>query len=446
MIDNFFEVLGKVDEFYWSYIGFGLLMLAGMYFTYKSGFFQIRVIRHLPSTLRMLKKYSEKEAPGVSPIRLYFASIGGMIGLGNIIAVMTAIMIGGPGALFWLWIAAFVGMIIKYTEIFVGVKYRQRNENNGYDGGIMFCLPVAFKGKLGIILANISAFLLCIYAVEIYQFTVITDTLNSIIPVHQEFIIVSMLILIIYIGLGGIKRMATLCTFLMPIFILLYVILCMWVVIVNIHMVPEMVVTIFKSAFVGYAPVGGFAGSTFLLAAQQGAARAVYSGDIGIGFDSIIQAETKTMHAGRQARLAILATITDAIICTFSIVIVYLTGLWQEPTVMKTSIMVQTALSHYIPYSESLVIIVIFLAGFTTLQAYFAVGLKSAKFLSPRFGKLVYFVYAALAFWFFAHHDQTKVYLIMSIASGLLILVNISCILRLRNEIRFDLLKEDHEV
>lgn len=437
MSEQIFTLLSTLDDLYWRYIGFFLIVLAGVYFSYRSDLYQVRVLSRLSETIKSLASYSKKEMPGVSPIQLYFASIGGMIGLGNIVAVMTTILIGGPGALFWLWVAAFAGMIIKYSEIYLGIRYRQMNNNNGYDGGPMFTIPAAFKGKFGIILANVAAFLLCIYGVEILQFTIIVDTIHDKIAISRELIIVFFIGLIIYIGLGGIKRLAGLCTFLMPLFIVLYVGMCFWVIILNISMLPEFFITVFKSAFVGHAAIGGFAGSTILMAAQQGAARAVYSGDIAIGFDSIIQSETKTNNLHYQARLAIVASLTDTLICTLSVIIVYLTGLWKVLSPYKLSEYASRALSMHIPYAEYLILVVIFLAGFTTIQAYFAVGLKSARFLSPRFGPLIYFAYAIFAFWFFAHFDQSNVLSIMGLSAGLLMLINIATILRLRKEINF---------
>lgn len=445
MIDQIFSFLSTADDFYWRYLGFFLIILAGLYFSFKSGFYQIRVLRHLPATIKALTAYSKKEMPGVSPIRLYFASIGGMVGLGNIVAVITALLIGGPGALFWLWIAAIAGMLIKYAEIYLGMKYRRPNGQEGYDGGPMFTIPAAFKGKLGVVLANIAAFLLCIYGVEIFQFTVIIDTIQDNVPISKEIIIFIFLAITVYVGLGGVKRLANVCTFLMPLFIVLYIILCGWVIFLNWALVPEMLATVFKSAFAGHAAVGGFAGSTLLMAAQQGAARAVYSADVAIGFDSIIQSETKSNNFYYQARLAIVASFTDAIICSMSMIVVYLTGLWTDPVGFKTSEYVAHALSRHIPHSQYFIAFVIFLAGFTTIVAYFAVGLKAAKFLSPRFGKGIYYAYAIFAFWFFAHFDQTKVYLIMSLSGGLLILINLSAIMKLRKNVCFKFAKTEKE-
>lgn len=376
-------------------------------------------------------------------MRLYFASIGGMIGLGNIVAVITALLVGGPGALFWLWIASFVGMLIKYSEIYLGMRYRRQAGRDGYEGGLFFFLPEAFKGKLGVVLANIAAAMLCIYGIEIYQFTVITDTIDQAFEFSRETIIWVMLGVTIYMGVGGVKRLANVCSVLMPLFVAFYVLLCLYVVCINIGQVPELLLTVLKSAFVGHAALGGFAGSTLIMAAQQGAARAVYSGDIAIGFDSILQSTSREVNPQRQARLAIVSMLTDTLVCTMSILVVLISGLWHTDPGLMGSNYVAIALSEYIPYSKLVIGVVIFLAGFTTIQAYFAVGLKSAHFLSARWGRGLYYLLGIVAFYFFAHFDQSKALLIMSLSGGILIFINLLAIFRLRKEIQFEILKED---
>lgn len=445
MMQSFFNYLSFLDDFYWGYIGFGVLICTGAYLSYKTRFYQARVLRHLPATIKDLIAYSKKELPGVNPMRLYFASIGGMIGLGNIVVVVTALTIGGPGSLFWFWIAAFLGMIIKYTEIFLGMKYRKPNRQGGYDGGMMYCFERAFSKKTGIYLGKLVAILLCIYGVEIYVFTVITDTIENALPVKRELIIFPLLGLIFYIGLGGIKRLANLCSFLMPFFIFLYIVVCLWVIFANASLLPDFFYNVFKSAFTGHASLGAFAGSSLLLTAQQGAARAVYSGDIAIGFDSIIQSESKTNNPQQQARLAIVSTLTDAFIASLSVAVVYMTGLWHSPEGLLPSQLVAHSLGLYIPYANYIILFVILVTGFTTLQAYFNVGIKAAKYIYPKFGKIIYFLYAMVSFWTFAHYDQSKALIIMSLSGGFLILLNLACILKLRKEISFDILiKEDH--
>lgn len=431
-VDSFFNALEIIDGIFWAYIGFMLVVSSGFYFTIKSKFFQLKVLSEPIKTIKQLNQ-NRDSSHGVHPIKLYFASIGGMIGLGNIVGVITAIVLGGPGALFWLWVASFCGALIKYAEIFLGIKYRVKNKQGGYDGGSIYFLKKAFKSKWP---AFFVSFLLCIYGVEVLQFLVVTDTIVTVAAIPRHYVIAMMIATVLYTGIGGMKRLANICTVLMPAFVVLYVTMCLYVIGANVDALPGLLKTVFKSAFTGHAAVGGFVGGSFLLAAQQGVARAVYSGDIGIGYDSIIQSETQNPYPERQARLAIFALLTDAFVCSMSMSVVLITDLWHHSGI-KPSDFVAKALGIYFPHMDIFMGIILFLAGFTTIIAYYAVGLKSARFISPRLGGLIYIVYSICAFAIFSYHDQTKVMLIMSFSGGLLMLLNLCGILKLRNEVKF---------
>ena len=433
MFDTFFNTLSVIDEFYWTYIGFTLVAVAGLYFSYTTRFFQFRVLTQLKKTVTDLHKDSKTEDVGTHPLRLYFASVGGMVGLGNIVGVVTAILLGGPGALVWLWFASFAGMLIKYSEIYLGVKHRVKNNRGGYDGGPMYYLKDAFGVTW---ISVIVCVLLCVYGVEVYQFTIVTDTLSSAFSLPKAGVIAALLAATIYTGLGGIKRLANVCSVMMPIFMVLYIVMCLFVIIANIGELPQVLLKCFESAFTGHAALGGFAGSSMMAAAQHGIARAVYSGDIGIGYDATIQSETRTRYPERQARMAIFSITTDAIVCTMSMLVVLVTGLWQAGG-MQASEYVAAALGTYFPHTSIFMAIFFFFAGYTTIIAYFAVGIKCAKFLSPRFGEKAYYIYAMLAFPFFSFFDQSKVILIMSISGGLLMMLNLLGIFKLRHEIKF---------
>ncbi len=434
MADTFFNLLAFLDDLFWSYIGFTLVSLFGLFFTIKTRFFQFKVLGQLKKTVVDLNEEAKICTVGTHPLRLYFASVGGMVGLGNIVGVVTAILIGGPGALFWLWIASFSGMLIKYSEIYLGMKYRVPNSRGGYDGGPMYYLEKAFGLKA---IPLIAAVLLCIYGIEVSQFLIVTDSLSQTFSLNKTLVIGALLIAVIYSGLGGIKRLANICCVLMPTFMIIYVLMCLWVIGLNASKIPDLLRIVFDGAFNGHAPLGGFVGSTFLMAAQNGVSRAVYSGDIGIGYDAIIQSESKSHYPERQARMAIFSIMTDGIVCTMSMMVILITGLWNVHTPMQASEYVAAALGQYFPAIPYFMSIFFFLAGYTTIIAYFAVGLKSARFLWPRHGEKAYYVYALFAFPFFAYFDQSKVFLMMTFSGGLLMMMNIAGIVKLRKEIKF---------
>jgi AGCS family alanine or glycine:cation symporter len=438
MMDRFFHVIYQINEAYWMYVGWVILVGAGLYLTFKSRFHQLRVIANFVPTLRAIGAASKDKVTGVSPFRLFFASVGGTIGIGNIAAVTTAILVGGPGAFLWLWLAAFSGMIIKYVDIYLSIQYRKPNRHRSYDGGPMYFVPQAFPGKLGIILAHISAFFLCVYGIEVYQFTVIIDTFESVfVSINREILILGMLVFTVYIVLGGVRRLANFSALLMPVFLLGYAGMCLWIIGANWAALPGLLITVVKSAFTGHAAVGGFAGSTLLMVAQQGAAQGVYSGDTAIGFDAVVQSESTVSDPRYQATMGIISTFTDALVCTLTMLTVLLTQLWQLDAVMKPSEYIRMALARYFGHTDYIFLMVIFLAGFTTIQGYFVVGTKAAQFIWPRYGKWAYIAYSLTAFWFFAHYHQSNILLLMNLSSGVLILINLSAILILSRNLDF---------
>jgi AGCS family alanine or glycine:cation symporter len=435
-IDPFFCFLASLESFYWNYIGFTVVILVGLYFSFRSKFYQLKVLAHPIRTIKAVQKSSEGGA-GISPFRVYFASVGGMVGLGNIVSVVTAVMMGGPGALFWLWVASLCGMLIKYAEIYLGMKFRIDDGQEGHHGGPMIYLQRAFSNKLlSRLIPIIFCALLAIYGVEIYQFTVMTDVLTDVSHLPRFLILGSILILTLYGGFGGIRRLANIATALMPPFIIGYIALCLYVIISYASDLPHILLDVFISAFTGHAAVGGFAGSSMMMAMQLGTARAVYSGDLGIGYDSIIQSESKARDPGIQACLSIFGVATDAVICTMSILVVLVTGLWQ--TKIEACHAVSQALSFVFPHIEIFMAILIFIAGYTTVIAYLAVGEKAFGWLFPRWGRWMYFIYAASAFIAFSFLDQCHVMTVMMLSGGLLMLTNLIGIWKLRHEVRFD--------
>ncbi len=437
-----FEALAIFERFFWGYVGFSLVILLGMYFTFKTRFFQLRALPSVFRTFYRFLRQGNTQKGAVHPLKAFFASVGGMVGIGNIVGIVTAIQMGGPGALFWVWCAAFFGMLIKYSEVYLGIKYRQKNQEGRYDGGPMFFLPKAFP-SIGKALATLAAVLLCVYGVEIYQFSVVTHTIESNWGGNHTLIVLALLGVVLFAGIGGVQRVGKICTAISPFFMVLYITLALIVIGKNIVFLPAIFQSVFSAAFTGQAALGGFLGSSLLLTLQQGTARAAYSADLGIGYDSIIHSESSTTFPQRQARLAILGVCLDNFVCTLSILLVLITGLWHSDAPIPASMLVQTALSHYFPGMHLFVPTFLMILGYCTMIAYFCVGIKCAQFLSRKWGKRIYVIYGGSLFLFFSFFDQSNAMIVMSICGSLLLTANLSALWRLRKEIDFGPLPED---
>jgi AGCS family alanine or glycine:cation symporter len=211
-----------------------------------------------------------------------------------------------------------------------------------------------------------------------------------------------------------------------------------WILFQNIATIPEIFGLVLDGAFSPQAAIGGFAGSTLALTISMGLSRGAYSGDIGVGYTSIIHAESRTTNFGRQASLAIVGIFLDTfVICTMSVFLILTTGHWKEG--IGSTNMVQAALGATFPYMHFFMPLFLLLLGYSTIIAYFVVGVKCAKFLSAKWGKILYYIYAAIALPLFAFVDQTQAFVVMSLSGALLLILNVIGMIILRKEVRFHL-------
>ena len=289
MLTYVLSILDTVESLFWVYGGVPTLMLVGIYFTIISKGFQLI---KFPAVLKIFYNTihdTSVNKRGVRPLYVFFASIGGCIGIGNVVGVCTAVQIGGPGAVFWMWVAGFFGMLVKYAEIYLGMIYRISDNKDGYIGG-----PIIYLQQLpgGASLAKIVAFLLCIYGLEVYMFRVIADSIITGWNVYPLFVIFSLIFLVILVGEGGIKLVGKVSSVILPIFLTTFVAMSLFIFAINIHLFPAMLKLIFSSAFTPHAPIGAFAGCSVIMAMSHGVRRACYTGDLGIGYASTVHRES----------------------------------------------------------------------------------------------------------------------------------------------------------
>ncbi len=423
----FFDALELFSHYLWSYCAIPLAMSVGIFLTIKSKTPQITEFpRALKTFYRASKK--KKQGAGVHPIHAFFASVGGCIGVGNLVAVCTGIHIGGPGALFWMWIAAFIGMAIKYAEVYLGLIHRVPSREGGFNGGPMYYLQKVTKSRF---VPLFFCLLLIIYGTEVYVFDVMTHTVVENWQLNHYATILLLLASIFYAAKGGIHRVGKISTLILPFFILLFCAMTGWILYLHAAEIPALLATIVRSAFKGHAPLGGFAGSTLMLALSQGVTRACYSADIGTGNAAIIHAESAQPHPHRQARLSILGIFLDTfIVCTTTALLILVTGIWKEE--IPASMMVQTALAAHFPGMSYFMPIFLLILGYSSIISFFYVGLKCATFLHPTWGKRGYYLYACIAFILFSFVDQTQALTIMSLTGAGLLCINLWGIYRLR--------------
>lgn len=436
MSQEFFSVLNSVEDVLWNYLAVPAIVFLGVYLTVQSRCFQVRKFGETFRIFFCFFRFQDcKTGDGVHPLKAFFAAVGGCIGIGNIVAVCTAVQLGGPGALFWVWVTAFFGVMLKYAEVYLGMRFRIPDGNGGYKGGPMYYLQKAFSGSW---IPKVTALLLCIYGVEIWQFSIVTHSVADNLHISSFFVMIALLALVLFAGLGGVARVGTISSAIIPIFVVIYLTMGCWILFQNAAAIPSAIVDVFRGAFSSHAAVGGFVGSTIMMTISQGVRRGCYTGDYGIGYASVIHSESQETVAEKQASLVTIGIFLDTfVICTMTILIILVTGVWSIP--VRAENLIQIALDQYFPYMNLFMPLFLFLLGYSTVNAYFVFGIKSAEFLSPKHGAKVYYLYAIIAFIIFSYVDAVQAQTVMTIAGGFLLVINCIGIYRLRHEISYDL-------
>ena len=436
MLELLIARLDFLENFLWTYLGVPLVIGLGLYFSFKSRFFQIRHFPYVCKTfLGFLHFGKGEEKRGIHPLKAFFASVGGCVGIGNIVGICTAVQLGGPGALFWIWMTSLAGMILKYSEVYLGMQYRVPNQEGGYNGGPMYFLKQVFKTNW---IPQLVCVLLCIYGVEVYQFSVVSASITENLGVNYYVVVGVLLGLVMLAGSGGVQRVGNISSKSLPLFVCLYVGMGLWVLLHHVTELPTVFMQVLVSAFTGHAAVGGFAGAGVMAAMSHGIRRGCYTGDVGVGYASVIQSESGEQEPEKQAVLEIFGIFLDTfIVCTTSLFLILTTGVWQQP--MEAGMLVQTALSQYFPYMHFFMPLFLFMLGYNTINAYFCVGLKCAEHLSVKWGRKLYYSYAILALITFSFMGTTQAQTVMAIAGVSLLLINGYGMFILRDKISFHL-------
>ena len=377
-ITNLFSTLSGIawGPYMLAFIAFtGLYLIIGLKF--------IPLIK-IPYALKLLKNNSSDSDKGEIPPRsALFTAMSATVGTGNIAGVATAIALGGPGAIFWMWIMGFVGMATKYGEAVLAVKYRETDSNGSYVGGPMYYIKNGLGEKwkwLGFLFALFGTIAAFGIGNMVQSQTVASQLQNTlgIDPVITGVIIASFAGLVI---IGGVKNISVYASALVPIMAVIYIITASIIVLINIHLVPEAFRIIVDSAFNGTAATGGFAGATVLMAIRFGIARGVFSNEAGLGSAPIAHAAAKTKSPVRQGSIAMLGTFFDTIIiCSLTALVIIISGVWQNGD--NGAVLTSNAFVFGLPnIGENIITISLILFAFTTILGWSYYGERCAAYI-----------------------------------------------------------------
>ncbi|SKC73061.1 alanine/glycine:cation symporter family protein [Maledivibacter halophilus] len=330
-MEKVLSLFETINSFVWGPPLLILLVGTGIFLTSKLGLLQIV---KLPLALKYLfSKDDDSTGEGdVSSFAALCTALAATIGTGNIVGVATAIKLGGPGALFWMWIAAFFGMATKYSEGLLAVKYRVTDENGEMSGGPMYYIEKGLGNKW---LAKIFA----IFGIGVAYFGIGTfpqvNAITNAIKISLNLpIAVSALILTVLVALvtlGGIKSISRVSELIVPFMAVLYILGALAILLYNYKLIPQTIGLVISSAFNGTAATGGFLGAGVMLAIRSGVSRGVFSNESGLGSAPIAAAAAKTKSCVRQGLISMTGTFFDTIVvCTMTGLVLVMTGVWNS--------------------------------------------------------------------------------------------------------------------
>ena len=383
-MEAFTNFLVKIDDFVWGIPLIVLILAVGIFLTIRLKGLQLR---HLPRALKYMVKNEEEGEGEVTSFGALCTALSATIGTGNIVGVATAIVAGGPGALFWMWVAAFFGMATKYAEGVLAIKYRVVDSNNHALGGPFYYIENGM-GKGWKWLAKLFAFfgvgvgLLGIGTIT--QVNGIASAVNNFFDNDNSWtvsilgrdyswtVVIAAVIVTVCVALviiGGIQRIASVSQVIVPFMAGIYIFFCLMLMILNITKIPSAIVTIVSSAFGVRAAAGGALGAV-MIAMQKGIARGIFSNEAGLGSAPIAAAAAKTKEPVRQGLVSMTGTFIDTIvICTMTGLSIVMTGAFDQGLegVAVTAYAFQAGLPFGAKFCEFILMICLVFFAFTTI-------------------------------------------------------------------------------
>ena len=376
----FEQAIDTINGLVWGPIMLTLLLGTGIFLTIG---LRGMTMTRIPYAFKQLLKGRKGSGEGeISPFNALMTALSSTVGTGNIAGVATAIGIGGPGALFWMWCTALVGMATKYAEAVLAVNYRETDASGKKVGGPMYYIknglgnrwkPLAFLFALFGALAGFGL------ANTVQSNTVSQVLFNNFqIPTVASGLVMALLVALVL--LGGIQRIAQVAGKLVPLMTVIYLVSTLLILLLNLSEIPSALVFIVDSAFNGTAATGGFAGATVMLALRMGVSRGIFSNESGLGSAPIAHAAAETNSPVRQGTIAMLGTFIDTlIICTMTGLVLVVTDVWNSE--LQGAAMTLQVFDSSLPFGGDILSLCITLFAFTTMLGWSYYGERCAQFL-----------------------------------------------------------------
>ena len=371
----------------WGYPLLILMMGGGVFFTVYSRFTPFRFFRHGVKIL--LGQYDNPQDPGdLTHFQALSTALASTVGMGNISGVAVAISMGGPGALFWMWISAFVGMSTKFFTCTLSIMFRGKDDRGDVQGGPMYVIETALgrKFKALAILFSTAGLIGCLPLFQANQLTqIIRDEIwmkngwfTDAVLTGNLMVGIPVAVLVAFVIFGGIKRIGYVASRLVPLMVSLYLLAGIFIVITNLAHIPDLLAPIFSDAFAGKAAAGGVLGSVII----TGVRRASFSNEAGLGTEAMAHGAAKTREPVREGLVAMLGPFIDTIVvCSITGIVILLSGLWQGDETSGVTLTTMAFSQELGSMGKLLLLICVFIFSLTTMfgQSYY--GSKCTGYL-----------------------------------------------------------------
>lgn len=449
-----FEILEGFNRFVGGYILLALLIPAGVIFTFATGFVQIRHFKHILDVVR--GKFDSESSKGeISHFRALNTALAGTVGTGNIVGVALAIYYGGPGALFWMWLTGFFGMATKFVECTLSHAFRAETIDGEYYGGPMHYIKEGLKPKIGkaaYVLAFIFtvATLVTAFADAMTQFNSMSEGLKESYAMPTVLTGGIFTVLMFLIVVGGIKRIGSFSSKILPTIGSIYAICALVIVLTNFSELPEALSLIFKGAFTGTGATGGFIGSTFLFTAMKGVQRGLFSNEAGAGSAAMAHGAAKTDEPVREGLVASVGPLIDTLfICTLTGLTIIISGAWKSGTkgvgMTIEAFQIGTGISMFDWINTHIVPMTLLFFAFTTALAYayygetalfYFIRHKDKNSFWQKYSKNIYFTLVCLFGFLGTQISVGKVWTFIDASYSLMAIPNLIAILVLFPRVR----------
>ena len=413
-----------IANFMWANVIGYVLLGVGLYYSIRLGFPQFRYAKDISHVI----KKNLKSDSNVSGFAALATAVGGQVGTGSLVGVATALVAGGPGAIFWMWMTALLGMIITFAETVLGQVYRVKLEDGTYRGGPAYYVRFGLKSK---IMSVITAFFYVIgvgLCIAFMQTNSIAQALTGVSNINPLYIGIVITIIAAIVTIGGVKRLTDISSKIVPLMAGLYILAVLFILITNITKVPAMLADIFKGAFGIKQAFAGLGGYTIMQAFRYGVARGLFSNDAGNGIAGIMHASADVKHPAEQGFLGMFGTfVTTIIICTLTAFAIMLTGVLGNGS--DGIVLVQDAFQSQLGnIGRWMIFFAMLMFGFTTLIADLFYGETNILLIFKDKNKIPLWIYRIIAFAMFIISTQLEldvVWGIIDVFVGIIVFINV---------------------